>query len=710
MKKNRTCWSEFKHLIRYCDIFGILVTFRINDKVKYKSIDGGVISLIFFVYSIFFTIYLGIPFIKRKNIDFIYSNKIIESQPFINLTETNFILAFGIQFQRNSSPAINNFLDYFNYSIILKESNEKNSLNNIYLGIKKCEYSNFEDILNQSFYRNNIDEMYCPIINNSINFTLDGLYTDNYFKYIEIDINLTEYGINNLEKVRTFMQNSPIEMAIFFLDTGIDFQNRKNPLPTYINYVTKGLDLFFLKTTELYFSTIEFNNDEHLIFTRGKKKIDSMFDKSEDSFHFITSRSDVNEYEIGKFILKASTKEIILSRKYQKLPSFVGQLSGVIEQAYFILFLIVTFIERQAIENKLIHKMLKMNGSKNYDMDYYLNTFHKEIINNNIMDLIRKANFDIEKTNQGGVNVRRKSQMLLLYQNRLKKMLLEEEEKKKKALEEERKKTKTKKTKGKINKFGFKKIHKINKFRNIKSQNNIKLNNTQNVIISKNENNIIEEDKKIHLNNSSEISGNKENLSIILEEQEKESAKSDKIIERHLSNMSLNDEEEIIEDFDKENEKNEKKMKAYEKAEADFPNTSVLSIFFTYIFHCKCWNYQHRKYKLIKKAKGKINYYLEIVNYVKGMQEIDLFKYCLFDKEQIYLLDYLAKPPFRINHKEIDCIYNEFEKDQYTFQNIGEKEINKVYEAYNNIRKKEDVTFEDLKLLRLINAEVEYLS
>ena len=86
MKKIRSCWSEFKHLIRYCDIFGILVTFRINDKVKYKSIDGGVISLIFFVYSIFFTIYLGIPFIKRKNIDFIYSNKIIESQPFINLT------------------------------------------------------------------------------------------------------------------------------------------------------------------------------------------------------------------------------------------------------------------------------------------------------------------------------------------------------------------------------------------------------------------------------------------------------------------------------------------------------------------------------------------------------------------------------------------------------------------------------------------------
>ena len=68
--------TYFKFLVgwrsndRNCDIFGILVTFRIIDKVKYKSIDGGVVSIIFFVYSIFFTIYLGFPFIKRKKYRF----------------------------------------------------------------------------------------------------------------------------------------------------------------------------------------------------------------------------------------------------------------------------------------------------------------------------------------------------------------------------------------------------------------------------------------------------------------------------------------------------------------------------------------------------------------------------------------------------------------------------------------------------------------
>ena len=41
-------------------------------------------------------------------------------------------------------------------------------------------------------------------------FTLDGLYTDYY------EVRLTEYGMNNLEEYRSFMQNNPIEMDIYF--------------------------------------------------------------------------------------------------------------------------------------------------------------------------------------------------------------------------------------------------------------------------------------------------------------------------------------------------------------------------------------------------------------------------------------------------------------------------------------------------------------
>ena len=115
-------------------------------------------------------------------------------------------------------------------------------------------------------------------------------------------------------------------------------------------------------------------------------------------------------------------------------------------------------------------------------------------------------------------------------------------------------------------------------------------------------------------------------------------------------------------------------------------------------------------FELLQKAENKIHYYLEVFNYIKGMQEIDLLKYCIFDQEQIELIDYLAKPPLKTNKKEITAIYKEFENGQVSFGKIGKKEIDKVYNAYNSIRNKDDITFEDLKLLRLINAEAQLLN
>ena len=211
---------------------------------------------------------------------------------------------------------------------------------------------------------NQIDEMFCPELNNSINYTLEGLFTDDYSKYLQLDIKLTEYGMNNLDEVRTFMQNTPIEMVIYFLDTGIDYKDRDNPLPIYINYINRGLDLYFSKTTEIFLSTIEFVHDENIIINNEYKTIDGMFDKSEDSFHYIVLRNDLNINLIERFIIKTSSKVIILDRKYQKLPSFIGQLSGMIEEFFIVIFFIVNIIEKQAIDNKLIHKILKIKGSK----------------------------------------------------------------------------------------------------------------------------------------------------------------------------------------------------------------------------------------------------------------------------------------------------------------------------------------------------------
>ena len=88
---------------------------------------------------------------------------------------------------------------------------------------------------------------------------------------------------------------------------------------------------------------------------------------------------------------------------------------------------------------------------------------------------------------------------------------------------------------------------------------------------------------------------------------------------------------------------------------------------------------------------------------------IDFIKYCLLNKEQISLFNYLAIPPLKTNKKAFDGIYKEFESQQNDFQKFRKNEIDDIYKSYNSIMNKDDITFEDLKLLRLIRAEVQLL-
>jgi hypothetical protein len=69
------CCKKFGKIIKKCDNFGTFVTFRINNEIEYKSVVGGITTILFLILSISYIIYVGIPFVTRKNIEFIYSHK-----------------------------------------------------------------------------------------------------------------------------------------------------------------------------------------------------------------------------------------------------------------------------------------------------------------------------------------------------------------------------------------------------------------------------------------------------------------------------------------------------------------------------------------------------------------------------------------------------------------------------------------------------------
>ena len=89
------------------------------------------------------------------------------------------------------------------------------------------------------------------------------------------------------------------------------------------------------------------------------------------------------------------------------------------------------------------------------------------------------------------------------------------------------------------------------------------------------------------------------------------------------------------------------------------------------------------------------------------MQEIDILKYLLFDKNQINLFNFLTKPSVSKLYSDSDDIYQNIQKNREFHHEIQIEEVNDIIKSYDSINGNND----DLnkKLLYLFNYEVDNL-
>ena len=675
------CQKCFKGAIKACDGFGTFITFRINDDIEYKSLIGGCSTILFVIITVIYTTYCCSGFFSRKNVDFIFTNKIVQTDPQINLTSSHFNVAFGVQYSEDAMSAIENTSLYFTYKMNIVEWIGDDDLVAYPFSFKQCEASDFYNVVDEAFENNDIGQYICPDFFNNSNFTLEGLYTDYYFKFIELEIRLTEYALSNLDEVEEVMKENPLEMAIFFLDSAIDYENRKDAIPSFINYSYKVIDFDFVKTTEIFISSLEFQNDDNLLFDNSKLTIDAMFDHSLDSFRYVPDRSDQEETLVGKFIIKASPKIIQVNRQYQKFPSFLADLTSLLEEILVLMLLFVNFVERKAVDHKLINKMLKFRGSKYYDIDYLINVFNKDKISNKVTEMIQKQNLKIERKNN--IRTTRRSIMLLLNN--------------KKTNEQDTSEYAKTPDEAKSNDY---------------------LRNENNVIYSENNsinNSSNEERQNAHKNNRQHLDFNYEiddelNQNIQIQSNSLSSKKNSIY---YKNDEFINEKKQLstktIQGFDEISSTTiPPTIERTNSSKLEYSNMGIMSI----IWASMCFwtsKKQKRRHRLISKAEMKIHYYLDIYTYIKKMQEIDLLKYCLFDEDQSTLFKFLSKPPIQLGTGPLG-LYKEFEESQVNYKKLDKPEIDALYHSYKTLRDKEEITFEDLKLLRLVTAEVKFLN
>ena len=656
------CKTQIKSLLKKMDYFGTFLTFRVNEEIEYKSIIGGTFSIIYALFVILYVTTMSIDFVRRKNINFIYSNKISQN-PFINLTEIGFNFAFGIQFSQSVTSAIKETRQFFDYNVSIIEyfSNEeitgKENVIKTEIGTRRCTSSDFPELLHH-FYLNDLEDMICPIINSTSNFSIEGLYTDHYYKTLSIKLSLSKYSIDHYSELEEYLNGTPIEFALFYKDTAIDYENRKNPLPSYLNYYYKGMDIEFFKITEIGISKLEFRNDENLFYDNTKLINKATHSSSRDLFRYLSSRGVENEYGVCEYIIKCSSQILQLKRIYEKISEFAANISGVISFTFFIMILLANIIEIKIIDQKLIHKMLKFRGNKNIDVNYFIEKFNHNVQNDFSSNLVGDFLKPLSKYNSV-------------------------EFEKKKPIEKPIKKNRIKK---KLNSF-----FELNKINNESIPNQLnrfeekeEINNCENDKTEEKENNDNYVLDKTSLKSSERSFKNYKTKTFDLEKKVFTSPQMKRIKKPEIKTQSP---------VSKKNQEDLVKLSLYQ----------IIRNFFC--FWCnKSWK---RKNKLIKRAEKKINYYMDIITYVKTIQEFELLKEVLFDENTLRLFQFISKPTMKIIND--DFIYcHHFLKEYTPFKNIRKKEIDELYNNYKEVLQNEK-SMEQLKLLSFIKGEVNFL-
>ena len=131
--------------------------------LEYNSLVGGVTTIIFTLVCAFYVIYCSIPFVTRKNVELIYTNKIVKSDRELDLVKEQIGVAFGFQCQEGATCHYEDYgysfiLSVLNLTMVLKYWNGGGDIDafiqtEVSVPLKMCEHSDFYNKVN-SFLSN----------------------------------------------------------------------------------------------------------------------------------------------------------------------------------------------------------------------------------------------------------------------------------------------------------------------------------------------------------------------------------------------------------------------------------------------------------------------------------------------------------------------------------------------------------------------------
>ena len=569
--------SKISEFIKGFDCFGVQYGFHYKSEENYTSVIGGVVTLLFSIFALWYFITNFISFVKRENINSVYYTMTTSKTDIINFKNFSYGIAFGISCDNDYND--HSIYDYLSLKLDhVKTTTDENGSNRIKTSIDyvKCDKSKFFDLLDAEYDRLQLDNFFC-VNDEQSNLNIQGIFGNEIFEYFQFDVVIKD--LSKFDEIKEILMNKECQFNFFHSSFAIDVSDYSHPVTPFLISSYFDFTPDSLNSVNYYFSLTNFETDKNILLNNPKTQF-FLGKSKEENFRIYKGLNRNNENiddvdVLAKIHLRADTSVTMVSRQFEKIGEFVANVTELIEQILLIFIAVFGFLDTFYAYHAVISDLFVFKGNENENTKLFIKNIKK-----------------IQKNNE------------------------------------------------------------INEKDKISDNKNNSLNKNNNSI-NKNNSNI--EMEKLNINES-------ENNKNLIPKKENQT-------ETKLPST--------------QNTNNNKNVEFINKAELNY---NVFEIYFMSIFSCCLCKNLKKKKEIYDKSTEILFTKMDIIEYLKNMQILNVLNKLILSKEERNILKFLSKPSINVNEDENDENNNNF--DCIFTSNLNENEIKEFWKNYDDLKNK----------------------
>ena len=348
----------FRKFFESIDIYGAYTYFTIEKNIRSKTITGGILSLLSFIFFILYAILNSDNLLNRLNPAV---TKIeLYDKNYVNVDNLVQMMPIALTFRGLNYDEIFNYFYIYAYYEEYDVKNEE-YINSEIINFVKCSKDFFPNI-SENMYRS-------EIANNSI--CVDGtdlnktrlFYSEGTYGNLYIIISYCIIFINPncvpTEEIIDFIQLYNYEIFVSLGLSGINPLDYENPIQYFIQKFTIFPSRHYSKGLDIYIQEETLETDDGLLFKNNK--ISKAYNSYNSLSYFLNDNNDIT---LSKIRIYPSNHAYQIQRIYIKVQDYLSQIGGIISLAFNIFPHLIYLISIGRRDEKILNVLIEFRNDR----------------------------------------------------------------------------------------------------------------------------------------------------------------------------------------------------------------------------------------------------------------------------------------------------------------------------------------------------------